>query len=159
MWIFLDIDGVLVPEKKFDQPVSEADFRKFDPQCLQAFEDVIRQFPQAKIVITSSWREIYPFEVIHPLFSLDIAHQVKGVTPFLDPTVIHQLKYLRHQEVLTYLQQNSEKNPAWIAVDDIPEHYPTETPIVVTDPYIGFDDHAAQVLCNWLATSLKHSNP
>ncbi len=37
MFIFLDLDGVLVPEKKFETPVSPEAFMAFDPDCLREF--------------------------------------------------------------------------------------------------------------------------
>ena len=82
MWIFLDIDGVLVPEKKFDQPVLPKDMIKFDPVCLDEFENVLRRYPTSKIVISSSWREMYSLQTISSLFSPDIAVRVIGVIPY-----------------------------------------------------------------------------
>ena len=61
MYIFLDIDGVLVKEDITpieDIAILEADYGKFDPICLQKFENVIRQHPKIKIVISSAWREL-----------------------------------------------------------------------------------------------------
>ena len=146
MFIFLDIDGVLVPEKKFDTSVRKEDLLKFDPTCLKEFENVLRHYPQVLVVISSSWREVFPFEVVRPLFSPDIAQRVVGFTPFLDSTLIHQFKYIRHQEVLKYLRQNNAADIPWVAIDDIPEHYPSDVQIVVTDAYSGFDSITAGLL-------------
>ncbi|MFN5922770.1 MAG: HAD domain-containing protein [Pseudanabaena sp.] len=150
MWIFLDIDGVLVPEKKFDRPVSKEDYMKFDPECLEKFENVLRRFTEAKVVISSSWREIFPFEVIPPLFSTDITSRIVGATPFLETRIIHDFQFLRHQEVLEYLRQNQSKGSSWVAVDDIPEHYAPNAPVVATDPYMGFDDNSAKKRTQYL---------
>jgi hypothetical protein len=146
MFIFLDIDGVLVPEKKFDTSVAKEDLLKFDPTCLKEFENVLRNYPQVSVVISSAWREVFPFEIVRPLFSPDIAQRVIGFTPFLDSTLIHQFKYIRHQEVLKYLQQNNASDVSWVAIDDIPEHYPSDVQIVVTDAYTGFDSITAGFL-------------
>ncbi len=81
MWIFLDIDGVLVPEKQFDNYVSKEDILKFDPTCLNEFENVLRCYPEVLVVISSSWREVFSFEVVRPLFSPDIAERVVGFPP------------------------------------------------------------------------------
>ena len=152
MWIFLDIDGVLVPEKKFDQPIPPEDFMKFDSNCLNEFENVLRCFTEAKVVITSSWREVFPFEAIPPLFSPDITARIIGATPFLDPKIIHHFQFLRYQEVLEYLRQNQAEDSNWVAVDDIPEHYPPDSPVVATDADIGFDQNSAQKLSNYLSS-------
>lgn len=146
MWIFLDIDGVLVPENKFDGSAIKEEFLKFDPVCQEEFEDVLRLYPEVSVVISSSWREVFPFEVVRPLFSPDIASRVVGFTPFLDSQLIHQFEYLRHQEVLEYLRQNKASDTPWVAIDDIAEHYPPDVDIVVTDAYTGFDSSTAMLL-------------
>lgn len=147
MWIFLDIDGVLVLESKFyGSAITKEDLLKFDPGCLKEFENVLRLYPEVLVVISSSWREVFPFEVVRPLFSPDIVPRVIGFTPFLDSQLIHQYQYLRHQEVLEYLRQNNASGTPWVAIDDIAEHYPPDVCIVVTDAYRGFDSKAAMLL-------------
>jgi len=150
MWIFLDIDGVLVPEK-LEIPANKEELLRFDPLCLQAFEDVLQRHPKALVVISSSWREIFPFEVVRRLFSPSIAQRVVGFTPFLNPKVIHQFPYLRYQEVLEFLRLNNASADPWVAIDDIPEHYPPHIQIVVTDADIGFDVWAASALERYLS--------
>jgi len=152
MWIFLDIDGVLVPEKKFEQPVLPTDMIKFDPVCLNEFENVLRRYPNAKIVISSSWREMYSLQKISSLFSPDIGVRVVGVTPCLHPIVIEENKHIRHQGVLEYLKQNNEENPQWVAIDDIADFYEPGSPVVVTDAYYGFNSNSAQILDRYLAS-------
>lgn len=146
MWIFLDIDGVLVPESKFDGFVSKEDFLKFDPVCQKNFEDILRRYPEVLVIISSSWREVFPFKVVRRLFSPDIVPRVLGFTPFLNSQLIHHYQYLRHQEVLEYLRQNNASDIPWVAIDDIAEHYPPDVSIVVTDAYNGFDSRAAMLL-------------
>lgn len=146
MLVFLDIDGVLVPEKKFHGFVTKEDILKFDPVCQKELEDVLRLYPEVLVIISSSWREVFPFEVVRSLFSPEIVPRVIGFTPFLDTQLIHEYPYLRHQEVLEYLRQNNASNTAWVAIDDIPEHYPPDVCIVVTDAYRGFDSRNAMLL-------------
>ncbi len=152
MYIFLDIDGVLVKEDddtSSDLPIDlEEDFAKFDPDCLEKFEAVIRQFAMCQIVISSSWREIFPLTTIKNLFSPDIAEKVIGVTPLATRPV----KYYRYHEIISYLESNKLSQEEWIAIDDIPEHFPKETPLVITNSYIGFDGKAAEKLNNFLTT-------
>ena len=152
MLIFLDIDGVLVPEKKFDQPVLHQDMMKFDPVCLNEFENVVRRYPTAKIVISSSWREMYSLQTICDLFSPDIAVRVVGVTPFLNPFIIETHDYIRHEAVLAYLRENNQENAPWVAIDDIAAFYQPGSPVVVTSPYNGFDRDSAQILDRYLAS-------
>ena len=124
MYIFLDIDGVLVKkvEKPKEVPVivsNESDLvddvLKFDQDCLNEFESVIRQYKQSKIVIDSSWREWFAFETIKALFSNDVADKVIGVTPEAREWV----NYFRYYEILDYLKQNNASEEPWVAIDDI----------------------------------------
>ncbi|OQW92669.1 MAG: hypothetical protein BWK79_14185 [Beggiatoa sp. IS2] len=156
MYIFLDIDGVLVKE---DDPESdglpidlEEDFVKFDPVCLGKFEAVIRQSETCKIVISSSWREIFSLKTIKNLFSPDVAEKVVGMTPMATRPV----KYYRYYEITSYLESNKLSQEDWVAIDDIPEHFPKDTPLVITNPYIGFDSKAAENLKNHLT---PHHHP
>lgn len=150
MLIFLDIDGVLIPNRINEKYAAPENIIKFNSACLNQFENVLRSYPNARVVISSSWREIFPFEVIPPLFSPDIASRIIGFTPFLNPKNIHQHKYLRHQEVLEYLRQNQAENLPWVAIDDIPEHYAPDAPVVAIDDYNGFDQNSAKVLSEYL---------
>ena len=79
MWIFLDIDGVLVPDKnKFHGSAIKEDFFKFDPVCQKEFEDVLRLYPEVSVVISSSWREVSCYA-----FKLGIPHCLFPVARFL----------------------------------------------------------------------------
>ena len=147
MYIFLDIDGVLVKE---DAPGTEIDLdedlMKFDENCLTLFENVVRKYDHSRIVISSSWVEICTIETIQTIFSEKIAEKILGATPRLR----YPIKYFRHQEVLNYLTQNHCDVP-WVAIDDIAQHYPPDAPVIVTNPYIGFDEKAANKLDYFLA--------
>jgi len=70
MYIFLDIDGVLVKEDDPNDDIYmktielEEDLLRFHQDCLNEFESIIRQYQHTKIVISSSWRENFAFESI-----------------------------------------------------------------------------------------------
>jgi len=148
MYIFLDLDGVLVTEDKIpitDMELLETNYAKFDPPCLQEFENVIRQYPNTKIVISSDWRTIFSLEEIKSRFSDDIAKTIVGVTP-----CAKLQKFFRHREVLDYLESNHLTKETWVAIDDIAEHFPKGTPLIVTNCYRGFDQLAAEKLTTLL---------
>lgn len=151
MLIFLDLDGVLVPERRFDPPGPGDTLLAFDQECLAHFEGVLAHYPAAEVVISSSWREVFTFGQVQPLFSPAIRPRVLGFTPLLPSSVIHGFQYLRHQEVLAYLRHHGQVERPWVAVDDIPEHYPPEVSIVVTDAYTGFDHADALLLSLFLS--------
>jgi hypothetical protein len=73
MLIFLDLDGVL-------RRTDSTPYR-FDSDCRTAFEGALRSIPGAKVVITSSWREVMNLDELRAHFSPDVADRVVGVTP------------------------------------------------------------------------------
>lgn len=120
MIVFLDFDGVLHPENvKSQEPLL----------CrLPRVEEVIREFPRAEIVISSTWRlrwwdpEIATQEM-RKHFSADIAPRVTGVTPnCLDldwraaPDGLSL--YPRHWECETWLRAHRPPGTDWLAMDD-----------------------------------------
>lgn len=155
LYIFLDIDGVLVKESLSDEEIeveaidleAETDLLKFDSDCLTEFESVLRKHSHYQIVISSSWREVFSFNSIKRLFSKDIAARVIGMTSSLENS---PLKYLRYHEVLDYLRRNHSEAGPWVAIDDTAEHFPPVAPVIVTDPYLGFDERAANQLDTFL---------
>jgi len=150
VYIFLDIDGVLVKEDKQGEEIDlDEDLLKLDKNCAKIFENVVRQHKHVKIVISSSWREIFNLDTIKSVFSENIADKIEGVTPiYTKPT-----KFFRHSEVIEYLSKNDSSSESWIAIDDIAEHYPDNISIVVTNPYVGFDEKAAMELDKFLTMS------
>ncbi|WP_353929671.1 HAD domain-containing protein [Okeanomitos corallinicola TIOX110] len=152
--IFLDIDGVLVPEKKFAETknkfLTAEDYLKFDADCLLNFENILRRYPDVLVVISSSWREVVKIEVLKNLFSSDIGNRILGFTPFIDVRFLDNCEYIRYQEVLEFLKQNNAVNIPWVAIDDLSYHYPSDINIVVTDAYCGFNETAALALDSYL---------
>ena len=44
MLIFLDIDGVLIPDRRHESSEAPADIMKFNSACLNQFENVLRSY-------------------------------------------------------------------------------------------------------------------
>ncbi len=119
VYIFLDIDGVLIKEGT----ISEENYTVLDQKCLTIFEMTLRPYQNYyKIVISSAWREIFDLDFIKSKFSKDIAQNIVGVTPFLESYA--DVKFYHYQEILQYLEDHNLNNIKWIAIDDIKEHYP-----------------------------------
>lgn len=152
MYIFLDLDGVLVkedlPGATIDPDTDPENIFKFHVECRNYFEEVVLRYVHAKIVITSAWLEICTIDVVKSCFSKAVADRVMGATPRQRGAV----KYFRHLEVLDYIEQNHLGNIPWVAIDDIAKHYPPTVPIIVTDPYRGFDLINAEQLDYFLRT-------
>ena len=128
MYIFLDFDGVL-------RRLS-SDPGKFEEDLLGNFENVIRKHEHLKIVITSTWRLVYSLSEIRNLFSSDISQKIIGFTP----EAKKQFDNARHREILAWLKKNNAQNDRWVAVDDHPEHFPEECPVIITNPDEGFNE-------------------
>lgn len=138
MYVFLDFDGVM-------RRLSSRPFR-FDRDCLERFENVLRAHPRARVVVASAWRLGLSLEALRELFSSDIAPRVVGVTPeSADLTGGY-----RHREMLGYLERNAAPGEAWVVVDDDSEHYPAGVRLIAIDPRCGFDERAAADLAREL---------
>lgn len=71
MIIFLDFDGVT---HRYGGPVFEHADR---------LVDLLRDVPHVDVVLTTSWREIYPFDDLRHFLGDDLAHRVIGKTPVI----------------------------------------------------------------------------
>ena len=151
MWVFLDIDGVLVPEKKFENSIASEDLLKFDPICLGLLEDILEAYPNVLVGISSSWRDLFSLEMVRSFFSENIATRVVGFTPLLDSENDEVYEYYRYREVQEFLKIQNSSSDFWVAINDSRDYYPSETNVVVTDAYNGFDRSAASTLDSYLS--------
>lgn len=141
MILFLDFDGVLHPEPCFDQTKMLC--------FLPRLERVLRDHPQIKIVISSTWRESRSLQELQRLFSENIAQRVIGVTPcWRDyPELFEVNGYQRHTEILTWIRFSEEPWVKWIAVDDKAFLFkPFLKNLVRTQSLTGFDAAAENQL-------------
>jgi|GEM_PF-662485 len=110
--LFLDIDGVLRPFQGRHLP---------DFPYLRRFENVLRSFTAARVVITSTLRETMSLDAIREWFSKDIQDRIIGCTP------VHELKSgedhmaSRYREIMAYLNGLTVQ---WVALDDDSSLYP-----------------------------------
>jgi hypothetical protein len=135
-YIFMDFDGVTHPWGEVE------DFR-----CLPHMEAVVREFPEARIVIASDWRMLFSMQKLMARFSEDVRPQIAGATPHLLPKTGAELHGLREREAMLWLGQH-EANPAevaWCAIDDAPGNWLSRSRLILTDFKRGFtieDAHA-----------------
>lgn len=109
----------------------------------------MRQFTEVKIVITSSWREVYKLRKLQSLFTEDIGERIVGLTPISNS----REGYYRHREVLAYLRRQSDAESRWLAIDDDAEHYPQDAPVLLVDPQLGLDALNTERLRLWLTVN------
>lgn len=136
-YIFMDFDGVTHPWGEIE------DFRS-----LPLIEDVIREFDEARVVISSDWRMSFSLSRLVGRFSPDIRARVVGASPHLIPKSGPELHGLREREALLWLGQHvpDVERAAWCALDDAPGNWLTRSRLVLTDFKRGFTEEDATVL-------------
>jgi len=110
--LFLDFDGVLHPEHCHES-------KHFC--CLPVLESSLRQVPELKLVITSTWRLQSPLEQLRQRFSSDVAVRIAGTTPkYFDLNDVPQtlVGYEREAECHAWLRTHESSYQPWLAVDD-----------------------------------------
>lgn len=133
--VFLDFDGVM-------HPVGCEPDRHFCQRDL--FEEVMREHPDARIVITSTWRQAYPMAEIKRFFSLDIAERIVGKTPTHEDEGDEHVRYL---EIRKVLQNPKVAGAQWIAIDDSDFEFPEGCAnLLLCHPDRGFDLEASREL-------------
>lgn len=144
MILFLDFDGVTHPVfPKRDLPDDENQLLSYLPRI----EGVLRDFPDFKIVIASSWREIRPWKNIIGIFSPDISARIIGATPILKVKEPPYPKHPRYKEILAFLRSNNFATAQWVALDDDPEIYPPDCQNVIlcADGFRDVEEHRLRV--------------
>ena len=141
--LFLDFDGVL-------HPVGCPHDEHF---CQRPrFESVMRQFPEVRIVISSSWRRIYKSDWLRSRFSRDIAERIIGTTQLWVPDEPQN----RYQEILAFVAKNRLQDTSWLALDDAVEDFPADFPnLIPCDGWLGLTEETVVLLESRLAGLVK----
>lgn len=136
-YIFMDFDGVTHPWGEVE------DFR-----CLPLIENVVRDYPEARIVIASDWRMLFSLAKLVNRFSEDVRSRVAGTTPHMLPKRGADLRGMREREAMTWLSQHvpDVATAAWCALDDAPGNWLTRSRLILTDFKRGFNEEDALVL-------------
>jgi len=142
-YIFIDFDGVTHPWGEVE------DFRS-----LPLIEAVVREFDEARIVISSDWRMLFSLSKLVGRFSEDIRPRVAGASPHLIPKRGPELHGLREREAMLWLGQHVPdiSKAAWCALDDAPGNWLSRSRLVLTDFKRGFTEEDAIVLRRLLAS-------
>lgn len=138
-YIFIDFDGVLHRDGGgfglFEHSKKMCDF-------LEPYKN------DFKIIISSSWRETYDFDVLVEAFSPNIQPNVIGITPTLDEGMALEGRYL---EIKKYCLDNNITDEHWIAIDDMPMLFPDNCPnLIITKSSIGLEESTLQNIADFL---------
>jgi hypothetical protein len=101
----------------------------------------MHDFPNWKIVISSSWREEFSLETMQGFFTPNIASRIVGTTPVLPSS-----RYEREEEIRQYLYATGQQSAPWIALDDAAHSFFDKANLILCLPEIGFDEDAAKKL-------------
>jgi hypothetical protein len=136
--IFLDFDGVL---RRLSSPSSA-----LEPNCVDEFAQAVLWHPDAKVVISSTWRLAYSLRQLRALLPSELGKRVEGATP----EIAGSRDYARHDEILDYLRRRRLQASAWLAVDDRAQQFRTGASVLVVDSTQGFDRACGAKLRRWL---------
>lgn len=140
MRIFLDFDGVLRP---LSSPSAA-----LDRSCVDEFAHAVLWHPDAKVVISSTWRLAYSLRALRMMLPAELGKRVEGATP----EVGGSRDYARHDEILEYLRHRRLQGSTWLAVDDGPQHFRPGASVLVVDSTRGFDWACGAKLRQWLTS-------
>ena len=120
-YLFLDFDGTTHPLGcRVDLLFCKLDL----------LEDWLRRHPRVKVVISSSWRLMHPFDEMVSYFAEDLQARIVGVTPSLAAS--------RYTQIQGWQAEHGRKEEAWVALDDQPEEFPRGCPqLVLCNPSTG----------------------
>lgn len=133
MILFLDFDGVLHPEPCYDETAHFC--------CLPRFEQMIADYPDVSIVISSTWRTREWKDVLAP-FSTCLHRRIIGKTPLHTDFAAEDSigRYVREAECREWLRTSSTPYSDWIALDDKAHWFtPFCKNLVLCNAATGFD--------------------
>ncbi len=140
--LFLDFDGVthtFFPREGLTDKENQLFY------FLPKIEEVLREFAEVKVVISSSWRLLaYSLDDLRLNFSEDLRERVIGVTPEIKLNAPIDWEGCRQREVELYLSQNKLEGTPWLALDDVKENYLPDANLLLCKD--KFDDAEAQQL-------------
>jgi hypothetical protein len=129
--LFVDFDGVL-------HPVRSPTSKHFEN--LPRLEEVLRRHADVRIVLSTSWQDVYPMRALKAMFSEDIAARIIGGTHSADP---ERQAESRYDAIQLYLLRGGRPGAPWLALDDSEYQFPENCPqLVACDPRQGFNDEA-----------------
>jgi hypothetical protein len=120
--IFLDFDGVLHAHYG---PYSERFY------FLSRFEAVIREFPNAEVVVASSWGLHQNLATLRSYFSTDVQSRVIGISTFtVEQALTWYGKRHRIAAAQRYIEANAFQDRPWVAIDDVADFWRPAAPLI-----------------------------
>jgi hypothetical protein len=135
MRIYLDFDGCM----------HRVGRDKIMFEHINAFGLILHDYPNAEVVISSSWREEFSLRQLRDFFPDDVALRVVDVTPVL-------LGATRYDEIMQHLQA-TRFSSKYIVIDDDPAQFPNGwPPLILCNPTQGLDTKMQRCLRRLLSS-------
>jgi len=117
--LYLDFDGVL--HRRMNESFER----------MPLLEEILTQYPEILIVVSSSWRETMSLEALKHLFPVSYQNRIIGVTPSLQD--VPDIEYIRYRECLSNSQHLGISN--FIIIDDESHRFPPGCENLVSTKY------------------------
>ncbi len=125
-YLFIDFDGVLHGEEY------NTDYFHHSKEFCERLYPYKHKF---KIVVSSSWRATYEFDILVEAFEKSLQDNVIGHTPISNNGFLNGGRYL---EIKQYCKKNFIEDSKWIAVDDMERLFPNNCKnLILTNSAIG----------------------
>lgn len=142
--LFLDFDGVL-------HPIGNRTGGAEDFRSLPLLIGLLEEFPTVRIVISSSWREVYDMELLLELLGA-AGERVIGATPCIRADLAPM--HWRHAEIMAWVRQEGYAGP-WLALDDASQEFPDLCDeLVLCDQSVGINEQVVAKLRHRLTKEL-----
>lgn len=138
--IFLDIDGVLASLdyirslSLLKEPNPDSYGYSFDPRCVRNLQYILNCVPDARIVISSSWKSMGVMNLAHMWHIRNLPGDIIGTTPDLLRTTIESSRGMEIQKWL----EDEDGIDSYVIIDDDGDMLGSQMErFVRTDPMIG----------------------
>lgn len=157
--IFLDFDGVLNTDNYTKRLVAEGKVYRdvygdlFDPEAVHNLRTIIDSVPDAKIAITSTWKDTIGADSVMQLWKdRDMPGKIYGMTrPFIpdffsmDSDFELAIMAGKGHEVRQWLEEHAEGECRYVILDDMSYFLPEQEPHhVKVDPFLGITEEDAE---------------
>lgn len=161
--IFLDMDGVLNSTQsahlhwrtKYDRKTFMQGFDDLCPIAVSNLNWLLERVPDARIVISSTWRKFHEIEEWHEKMATDcpsIVGRVIGKTPNLR-TKLSQESPIRGHEIYKWLEDNGHLETPYVVFDDDRDMDKVESNFIWIDGDHGLQfKHIMEVFVRWGAS-------
>lgn len=139
-YLFVDFDGVLHGEQ-----INRDLFCHSTIFC----ERLLPYKYLFEIIISSSWRDVYSYDVCQHAFDLSIRDRVVGVTPSFGIDGFETEG--RYKEIIAYCEQHCIALDQWIAIDDMAQLFPPKCAnLLLTNGKTGITSDILDELEHWI---------